>query len=455
MDKIRPKIGLIVLTIKQEISPIKSESKEIMEDFAARAEKSLKNEEFDFIKISDFIDDACVAEEKINVLIREKIDCLIIMIGAWPSPSLAIDMIDKINKKIPVILWAIPSSIIESLVPTCQFHGAFDDMDIKHYFIYSEPESDAFIKKIREITKAGFAINKLNGMNMGLFGGRYMNMYTGTADPIQVKKIFGVEITHIDEFCLVDEAKKVSKKEIMEFANNLKNKYGKINVPEDVKDKSIRLYYAMKKLKNEYNLDFAGVKCMLEVQGSYCSHCLSVSQNLDEGFVISCEADINAAITMQILKLLSNSAPGFGDLFDFKLKENLLKICNCGVFATEFAKTPKEVIFNEQYKHLVPGPGTGMITSFICKPGKLTLARLGRIKGEYVMQISSGNAISMPSSEKTNGWEKLPHLFIKKESNPEYFLQNCRSNHIHWVYGEYEEELNHICNKLNIKNINC
>ena len=92
MDKIRPKIGLIVLTIKQEISPIKSESKEIMEDFAARAEKSLKNEEFDFIKISDFIDDACVAEEKINVLIREKIDCLIIMIGAWPSPSLAIDM---------------------------------------------------------------------------------------------------------------------------------------------------------------------------------------------------------------------------------------------------------------------------------------------------------------------------------------------------------------------------
>ena len=153
--------------------------------------------------------------------------------------------------------------------------------------------------------------------------------------------------------------------------------------------------------------------------------------------------------------MISDSAPGFGDLFDFNVENNMLKICNCGAFATEFAKDPRDVVLAEQYKHLVPGPGTGMVTSYICKPGKVTLARLGRIKGQYVMQISSGDAISQPKEKLTKGWEKLPHMFVQKDSEPEYFLQNCRSNHIHWVYGEYVEELQHVCKLLNIKEINC
>lgn len=453
--KIQPKVGLIVLTIQQEISPIPKEASGIMEDYSKRAEKKLKGENLDIIRVKEFVDNPKTAEEKINFLIKEKVDCVIFMIGSWPSPALAIDMIDKLNKRIPIMLWAIPSSIIASLVPTCQFHGAFDDIGIDHEFIYSNPEDNKFAEKIKKLAKAGFVAQNLNGMNMGLFGGRYMNMYTGTADPIQVKKVFGVEITHINEHSLVDVAKEIEDTKVKEFLNFLNNKYGKITAPPDVEEKSIRLYYAMKKLAKENNLDFAGVKCMLEIQGSYCSHCLSVSQNLDEGFVISCEADINAAITMQILKMVSNSAPGFGDLFDFNFNDNILKICNCGAFATKFAKDPKDIILSEQYKHLVPGPGTGMITSYICKPGKVTLARLGRIKGDYVMQISSGDAISATKEKLTKGWEKLPHIFIKKDSDPEYFFQNCRSNHIHWVYGEYSEELHNICKILKIKDINC
>lgn len=450
-----PKLGLLILACPQEISPIQKEAKKIMEDYSRRAEESLKKSNLDVVRVEQLIDSPDIAEKKVNYLISEKIDSIVFLIGSWPSPALAVDIIDKLNKRIPIILWAIPSSLIASLVPTCQFHGAFDDMGISHEFIYSEPEDDKFTKKISKLVLAANSINKLNGMNFGLFGGRYMHMYTGTVDPIQVKKVFGVEITHINEFCLVDEAKKIEENKVKEFSESIHNKYGKITAPADVEDKSIRLYFAMKKLKDEYRLDFAGVKCMLEVQGSYCSHCLSVSQNLDEGFVISCEADINAALTMKILKMLSNSAPGFGDVFDFNVDENLLKLCNCGTFATEFAKSPKDIILNEQYHHLVPGPGTGMITSFICKPGKVTIARLGRINREYVMQISSGEAISMPKEKLTKGWEKLPHIFIKKEGNPEYFLQNCRSNHMHWVYGDYVEELQNVCKILNVRAINC
>lgn len=442
------KIGLLTVTIPQEISPIPEKSLNIMNQFLKRAEDSLSVHNLDVVRIPELINNAEIAEEKIKYLIDKKIDCFIIMIGAWPSPALAVDMIDRLNRRIPIVLWAFPDDTILSLVPTCQFHGAFDDMGIEHEFIYSEPEDKKFIEKIKTIANAARVVNGLNGMNFGLFGGRYMHMYTGTADPIQVKKVFGVEITHINEFCLVNEAKEIEDIKVKEFSKYLHDKYGKISVPSDLEDRAIRLYFALKKLSRDNKLDFAGVKCMLEVQGSYCSHCLSVSQNIDEGFIVSCEGDINGALTMQLLHMLSDSESGFGDVFAIDIDKKILRLANCGTMATNFASSPKDVEFNEHYP-LVPN-GTGMIPTFVCKPGRVTLARLGRIKGEYVMQISSGTAFSPSKKQLTKGWEKLPHILINMDSDAEYFIQNTRSNHMHWVYGEYKEELKYICKILKI-----
>jgi L-fucose isomerase len=400
------------------------------------------------------VEDKETMQKNINFLIDKKIDTIIFLIGLWPSPSIAIDAIEKLNKHIPVILWAFDDLNVLSLVPTCQFHGAFDDMGIKHLMIYSDPEKPEFYKKIIQISKASSVVNNLRGMNLGIYGGRYMHMYTGVADPIQIKKLFGLEITHIDEFCLAHEADKIDKQKVKDFKDDIINKFGKITVPADVLEKSIRLYFATRKLNSLYNFDFASVKCMTEFQSLYCSHCLSVSQHINEGFIISCEGDINAAITMQILKLLSDSPAGFGDIYQLNEKENILTLANCGTFATDFAKSPEDVVLNEQYKDLVPGSGTGTIMSFVCKSGEVTLARLGRINNKYVMQISSGNAVYKSKKELT-GFINMPHIFINLKRNPKIFLQNTRANHLHWVYGTYENELVEICRILNIEPIVC
>ncbi|MCL6087199.1 MAG: hypothetical protein M1475_02195 [Actinobacteria bacterium] len=451
---IKPKAAIVTFSIPQEISPISPESRYVIIEYRKRAEEILIKEGLDILNIERFIEDRKATQEVINHLTKENIDSVIFQIGVWPSPSLAIDIINSLNIRIPIILWAFNETRVLSLVPACQFHGAFDDMGIEHEFIYANPEEEKFFKKIKEITIASKAVRDLNGMNLGLFGGRYMNMYTGTADPVQVKKLFGVEIIHINEFSLVEGAKRIDNKKIKEYLEYLHKKYGEISAPFDVEDKSIRLYYAMEKLKEEYDLDFASVKCMLEVQGEYCSHCLSVSKHIDEGFIISCEGDINGALTMQILRLISNSAAGFGDVFEVNPKNKILSVVNCGTFATEFAENPKDVNFPEQMKSLVPGDGTGMTTSFICKPGRVTIARLGRINGEYVMQISTGNALKLSNNNSIN--KIMPHIFINLDNNDvDFFIQNCRSNHLHWVYGDFKNELIQICKILKIKEIIC
>jgi len=447
----KPKIGLMTISLPPELSTVPREAVQVADDYAARMEKNLIGLGSEVIKVDAQIQDDKASLEKTRYLAGKDVDLIVYMVGSWVYVSVLVNATRKLE--VPFVLWGIPDMRTGSLVASCINHGGLDEMGIKHEFVYGEPENNDLLKKIITIAKAAMVKNNLEGLIYGLFGGRCMYMYTAMPDLVQIKKVFGIETIHLNEFWLVERARKVDKKKVKEYSKWLHKKYGKIDVPEDVEDRSIRLYFALEELRKEYDIDFAGLKCMPEVQGDYCSHCLSVSMHLDQGFVASCEADTNAAITMQILKILSGSPPGFGDVF--QLDNNNLRLVNCGTFATKFSSSPKDVDFKQQYDFIATtGPGTGMTTAFVCKPGRVTLARLARIDGEFVMQISSGEAYSQPKDKMKEARDRWPQIFIRLDDDPEFFLQNCRSNHQHWVYGDHKDELIEFCKLLNIKNIN-
>ena len=425
----------------------------IADDYADRMKIQLEKTECNVVLVREQIQDEIRSLETTEFLERKKVDLIIYLIGSWLYVSILVNATRKL--KLPFVLWAIPDMTTGSLVASCINHGGLDEMGIKHEFLYGEPEDDKLIDKIYKKANASNVVNKLEGQKYGMFGGRCMYMYTAMPDLVQIKKIFGIETLHINEFWLVKKAENIDDEKVKNFSKILHQKYGSINVPNEVEDRSIRLYFALQEFKEEYDIDFAGVKCMPEVQGDYCSHCLSVSMHMDANFIVACEADTNAAITMQILNMLSNKPIGFGDIFQLDMDKGNLRLVNCGSMASLLALKAKEVDFRQQYDFIVSsGPGTGMTTSFICKPGKITMARLGRIDGQFVMQISSGEAYSEPREKMKEARDRWPQIFIKLDDDPNYFLQNCRSNHMHWVYGDYKDELIEICKILQIKNIN-
>ena len=451
-----PKVGLLTLSILPQWSPLPKEALDIIAEHSSRAEQVLGAHGLEVIRIEELISDSRASVQKAQQLREAGIHCVIFMMGAWPPPAAAIDAIEKLDKRVAVILWAFPDLTVLPLVPACHFHGAFDDLGIEHTLLYGAPEDRLFIETIKTAAKASQVAMDLRGMRLGIFGGRYLDMYTGMADMSQVKKVFGVDTPHIDEFWLVKEAERTEEEEVRECSRLLHAKYANISTPPDVEAKSIRLYLAMKKYAKEYDLDFATVKCMPEVHGDYCSHCLSVALNISEGFVISCECDINAALTMQILKMVSDLSPGFGDVCSLDMQDGTLRLGNCGAFATDLAAKPDDIHFMEQYDNLVPsGPGTGMTTSFFAKPGRVTLARLARVQGEYVMQTASGEAIQPPRERLAELRDRLPQTMIRLDGEPEVFLRNCRSNHMHWVYGEHRAELRELCRIVGITEIAC
>ncbi len=447
----KPKIGLTTVSLPPELSTVPPEAVRIADGLGKRAEESFSKAGLEVIRIKEQAqnEEASVAATK--KLVEAGVDTIIYMVGSWIYVPIVITPTRDLKR--PFILWAVPEMTIGSLVPSCITHGSLDEMGIRHNFIYGLPEDQDLIEQVVKFSRAAMVVNRMDGMRYGLFGGRCMYMYTGMPDLIQVKRIFGVETVHIDEFMLVKRAEEIEKERLVKFLEEFKKDYGKIESSDDVMEKSVRLYFALKEMAKENKLDFVGLKCMPEVQGNYCSHCLSVALNNSEGLVTACEADTNGALSMEILHLLSGKAAGFGDVFEIGLKNGKVRLVNCGSVATEFATSKKDVDWGLQYDFIAPGPGRGATTAFVCKPGRITLARLARIEGRYVMQITTGEAYSEPKEKMKEARVIWPHIFFKLDGDPEKFLQNCRSNHQHWTYGDYKEELIQICEFLDIEPI--
>ncbi|MDD5698426.1 MAG: hypothetical protein PHH77_07390 [Victivallaceae bacterium] len=449
MDK--PRIGLITVSLPPQLSTDPPEVEKVSDLIGEHAEQEFARAGIEVIRIKEQAQNEAASIAATRQLVDAGVDGIIYLVGSWIYVPIVVAPARDLN--IPFILWAVPDLMVASLVPSCITHGALDEMGIKHQFVYGAPEYPGLIDEVARFSRAAMVVHRMKGMRYGLFGGRCMYMYTGMPDLIQVKKIFGVETVHIDEFMLVEEAKRIEGRKITAFLKDFREKYGVVHPPEDVMNKSVRLYLALKSLAAENELDFVGLKCMPEVQGNYCSHCLSVALHNSEGLVTSCEADTNGALTMEILHLLSGRAAGFGDVFALGMEDKTLRLVNCGSMAVEFAVSGKDIDWGLQYDFIAPGPGRGATTVFVARPGRVTLARLARISGEYVMQIATGEAYSEPKEKMKEARALWPHIFIKLDGNPKNFLQNCRSNHQHWVYGDYREELIQICDFLNIRAI--
>ena len=58
--------------------------------------------------------------------------------------------------------------------------------------------------------RATAAKSRLMGKTFGLFGGRSLGIDTGTFDPMQWKKLFGVDTEHIDQLEIIRRAEMIS-----------------------------------------------------------------------------------------------------------------------------------------------------------------------------------------------------------------------------------------------------
>jgi len=386
---------------------------------------------------------------------KEGVDCMIFYAATWLWASEIVGAIRSTSK--PILIWTAPISQGWATGGAMVLHGTLDEVGIKHKFVYGFPNDPETLKRIKVYANSAKAINKLKGSTMGLIGGFSMGAFTGRVDEAYWMERFGINVDHVDQCIVIQAAKEIPKEEVVKKYEGLKNLIDNIPPLDEVMDRSIRIYLAMKKIIEQNKFNFTALKCFPELGDYYATACLAQSLLGDEGFVSACIGDLNTALTAYILHLLSGSPIFSPDVQQVRKEEGVVKLTSDGACPLSLAKSVKEVklsrrgIFGE-------GAADGICIGLVCNPGTVTLARLCRIRGKYYLHIALGEAYVPPKErleEELNacGFPYWPHAFIKLEGNPEAFIQNQRSEYTSMAYGNLREELLDLCYLLDIEPI--
>jgi len=234
----------------------------------------------------------------------------------------------------------------------------------------------------------------------------------------------------------------------------------KINVPKETLYKSFKLALALQKLIKKYELTFVSIKCHPELSQFYgSSACVANSLAIDLGFPVSCEGDVNNAVSMFILQRLTGNPAFFHEYTTFDEKENIALVNHCGAGATQLAQSLSDialVTFPEGVAIEEGGNVTGTILDFWVKPGKATIARLAGRNMTYRMHIAPAEFVKPTPKQIKDiiplGYEGLARGIIKV-SDVEQFIQDSVAHHCAMAHGDVREELYELCSMLGIPTI--
>ncbi len=372
----------------------------------------------------------------------------------------------------PLLLLGSIDPVYPGMVGMLAAGGALDQIGRTHVRAWGSITDPAVLRRVLGYVSAGQAVSQLRGSTFGRIGGRPMGMYTAVANADQWIDTFGVDVEEIDQWELVRRSESVSAKRVSAAADWLERTSAGVHydggqLTREIFERQIRTYYAMRELIDEWQLDFSGIKGQPELTTHFCTTDVTEAflndpydwEGSKETHVCATEADMDGALTMQLLKLLSGGTPVlFADVRHYHADRDVWDLCNSGQHATWYAARSDDPAENLARVHFYPEvfyfPAGGASVHHLAAPGDATFARLTRQAHNYRMQVIRGSFVNFEDEinqalmrQSTFEW---PHAFARLSVDSAEFLSRFGANHIHAVPGDRIAELQAACTFLGI-----
>ena len=371
----------------------------------------------------------------------------------------------------PLLLASSIDPVQPGMVGLLAAGGSLDQIGRRHTRVTGDLSDPAVIAKLNREVSAAAAVGQLRGSTFGRIGGRPMGMYTAASSAEAWIDKFGVDVEEIDQWEIVRRAEQVDEAKVVHARGWLEKHAAGVHydgnklTPETL-GRQIRSYYAVRELIDEWHLDFAGIKGQPELTNHFATMDITEAFLNDpydwdgpkDTFVCSTESDMDGALTMQIMKLLSGLPVLFADVRHYHGDLDVWDLANSGQHATWYAARSDDPAVNLAKTHLYPEvfffPAGGASVHHIAAPGEATFARLSRLDHRYRLQLTKGRFVDLGADTherlaKASTYE-WPHAFTRFDAPAEVFLDRFGANHVHAVPGDWTAELRAVCRLLDI-----
>ena len=361
----------------------------------------------------------------------------------------------------PVILWAVENPNDVGYEGLALSHGALDEIGMPHQYHYGDLGDDG-LAPVVAWAKACHIKASLLGAIYGEIGGRSLEMMPASSDDNQLRKIFGLHVDPLEQWTLIRRAETVPESAWKPIVERVRAECKVVDASPETLEKSAKLYVAGSEIIRERGWSFAGIQCQMEMIDNYLGPCLPVALWNEEGFVVSCETDVNNALSMYVGHKITGQATMFCDIFYMDPRARVIHALNCGTGAPSLAGGPQNVECHEQF----PGQGSwdeenqcslckgGACYQFTLTPGPVTIVRFGRIDGRYVVHLTEGEAIphKFDPTEVHGLTAVWPFAYVQlpPSADPLTFLGHMRSHHATIARGHIADAVRRFAAMCNI-----
>jgi L-fucose isomerase-like protein len=438
---IRPTIGFLVYGVHKDGLQDPMGQPFIDDALIARSKQALRAQGLELVEHDTIL---ATKDESRAALKRmkddDRIDAVVLYSGTWVWSAHMIAAIrDFAMTGKGVLIWTHPGSQGWRPVGGLVLHGALLEVGIPHKFVYGAADDPAEVAKIVSFCRAAHMRNWLNMSTIGTFGGRGMGQTCGVADPSQWMKMFGVDIDSRDTAELTRAAQQITAAELAALEPRIQQLFGSMPERNDVNQRSMRLYLAIKKLVAKNRWDFYTIQSFPGLGDDYGATCFAQSMMLEDGVGTSTLGDFNTAMSVLLLTRLSSEPVYYGDLQHIDKRTKEIKIIGDGACPPSLACKLGPAGFAE---HGIPteGEAGGLSIKLICKVGEGVLARLGRVDGRFTMVLTRCSIFEPPADQLEArklecGIPFWPHGFVTAHCDMDRMLEHWTNEYACLGYG--------------------
>ncbi|MBQ8081576.1 MAG: hypothetical protein IJ240_06725 [Clostridia bacterium] len=383
------------------------------------------------------------ADRVVERFLQEKVDAVLIINGNFGNEEAAAVVAKGVGK--PVCIWA---PIDDSFLPDgtrftdsqCGIFGVSRQLQRFHvpfsFIETSTLDSDIFAKGFRKFVSVSCMVKNFRGMRIAQVGLRPKPFCSVIFNEGELMEKFGLQIVPVNLAVIVDQYNRILAErdaELEEGAKLLLSRYEMDDLTPPLLKKVYAFVLLYQWVFEKYRVDAVSAECWTAMQLAVgAMPCTAYSVLADMGYIISCESDMHAAITMAMLSCatLGKKVPFLGE-FTVRHPDNPNGelLWHCGPFAYSLKKDG------------CPCKNVNMRQWFQVKDGQYTVARFDQDNGDYSMLAGVCRSTEGPYTFGTYLWAEFDDLPAWERK----LVEGPYIHHMSEIEGDWTEELREFC----------
>ena len=370
----------------------------------------------------------------------DSVSSLVLFSGTWVWAAHIVGAIREFAKTGKgIVIWTHDGSQGWRPVGGLVLSAALNEVGINHKFVYGGVSDPANVQHVANYCMASALKRSMEMSTLRAFGGRGMGQTCGVADPSQWMKTFGIDIDSRDTYELTETAKNIPQSEIDSVCDWINANFKTPVERTEGNIRSIRLYLALKTLKERDGFDYYTIQSFPGMGDYYAATCFAQSMMLNDGVPTSTLSDYNTALSSIIIMGLSKDPIYYGDMQHIDVARKEIKIIGDGAVPPCLANESGVCLA----QHGIPteGEAGGMSVSLVCKSGPGVLARVSRVNGEFQIavvrcEVTEPDPAVLESRRHECGIPFWPHAFVQVQGDVGALVENWNNEYACLGYGE-------------------